>query len=332
MVGIALTNECNLNCIHCSNDSREPLPNELTTQEVFNIVDELAEIGTMIIGYTGGEPFCRDDLFEILRYTEQRGMRIILTTNGTMIQHREAKMLKDLGVMLVRVSIDGAREGSHDKFRGVPGTFKRATNAVRELVDAGVRTTVLTTVSHFNLREIADIMDLSVELRADVFGTTLFIPLGRGERVKELMLNPYEVRDLYTMLHSKKKELQGKINIKVDAPLTFLIDEQHISDVTRMCQAGIWSLEITPDGYAQPCYIFRNIKVENVRERSVQEIWLESEIFNKVRDRSLLTGKCKRCKYLNTCGGGCRGMAYMLTGNRFAPDPLCWYEPGEDKE
>ncbi len=135
------------------------------------------------------------------------------------------------------------------------------------------------------------------------------------------------MRDLYRLLYLKQRELEGKIVIKIDEPLTCLMAEQSIpKGLPRRCEAGVWSLEITPDGWVMPCYALY-IKEENIRKRTIQEIWLHSDLFRKVRDHSLIKGKCQRCKYFEICGGGCRGIAYLLNGDMFTTDPLCWYEP-----
>ncbi len=116
-------------------------------------------------------------------------MKIILTTNGALLQQKEVQLLKELDIMFIRVSLDGASADTHDQFRDVPGTFERATHAIRELVDAGINTTILTTVSRFNLNEISKIADLAAQLGAKTFSHTMLIPLGRGKRVKHLMPN-----------------------------------------------------------------------------------------------------------------------------------------------
>ena len=329
LASIALTNQCNLQCIHCLPQSGDPLQNELTTHEVLGLIDDLAEMGVMIVAYTGGEPFLRKDFFEILSYTKMKGLKSTITTNGTLINYEVARKLRDLEVMLMRVSIDSAQEDSHDWFRGVHGSFRLTTNAIRILSKVGLPVTVLTTVSSFNVDEIENIIDLSIELGAKGFNTSLFIPYGKGEAHKNLQLRPDQYKDMLQVLRSKREHLKGKIDIKAEDPLSFLLETEQCEDpycYPRMCQAAISTLEITADGFVMPCLSF-DIKEENVRRRPIQEIWSKSNLFRKVRDRSLLEGKCKDCKFLKVCSGGCRAMAYISSENLFAPDPMCWYQP-----
>lgn len=331
-----ITGACNLKCKHCLSSSGKPHPDELNTQEAKRLIDALEEMKVFNISFSGGEPLVRPDIFELLGYASQRRVGMDLLTNGYMITPKVIKRLNDTDIFSVQVSLDGT-ERTHDNFRGIKGSYERAIEAVRLLREANFTVSISSAVTKQNVNEIPRIIDLAVDLGANLYKTTLFMPAGRGKgNIDELVLTPSEVKDFSSMLREKKEEVGDKIVIsnediypwlkeKADDDIShgFEVDESH----TIGCTAGNTSMYITPNGRMAPCPFLRDFEAGNVRKRTPKEIWDGSEMFNIFRNvrKGDLKGRCGDCDYLGiSCYGGCRAAAYAHSGDLYAEDPLCW--------
>jgi radical SAM protein with 4Fe4S-binding SPASM domain len=276
---------------------------------------------------TGGEPLLRDDLFNILAEIDYRGFDIYLLTNGILINQRKAKALSYLGVKGVQVSIEGP-EKIHDLIRG-KGSFSRSLKGVRNLLDAGLKVTLNTTLSSVNADYFMDMIEMSSKLGVQRIGFSRLVPSGRGVSMVRETLSSEKVKELYEKIFSLDT---GEFEIVTGDPVAVQSitadDDNDKGDIPLGgCAAGVSGLTIMPDGTLVPCRRL-HIPIGNIRKDSFREIWAVSEVLEAIRDRSRYAGKCGRCKRWASCRG-CRAIAYAFSQAKgendfLAEDPQCF--------
>ena len=339
LVAWEITRNCNLSCIHCrASATQGPYSGELDTETAFRLIDQIADVGSPIVILTGGEPLLRSDIFEIASYGTQKGLRMVMAPNGTLITGAFAKKMIESGIKRISISLDGADKKSHDSFRGVEGAFAGALNGIKFVKEAGLEFQINTTITQKNLDQIPAIQDLAVELGAVAHHIFLLVPTGRGKYIadQEISSEEYE-RTLHWFYDQKKKtSLQLKATC---APHYYRILRQRAKEegrkitfktdgldaVTRGCLGGTGFCFISHTGIVQPCG-FLDLDCGDVTKTSFASIWNSSPIFLSLRDFDNLKGKCGKCEYKKVCGG-CRARAYEATGDYLAEEPLCNYIP-----
>jgi radical SAM protein with 4Fe4S-binding SPASM domain len=338
------TNACNLRCRHCYQHADKPAPDELTTEERFEVVDQLDENSVSALAFSGGEPLMRKDFFEIAQYAHDKGMYISVATNGTLLTNEVLNRLKKSGVEYAEVSLDGATKETHDFFRGVNGAFDRTVQGIKNAVKAGLFTCIAVTATKHNIDEIPKIINFGKKLgvkRVIVFN---FIPTGRGKEIISVDLSPIEREDLLKFLYKELTygglevictapqfsrvcmEQSLRNNKDIFSPTHFAAQDfggkaNELLDFLGGCGAGRLYCAIQPNGLVTPC-VFMPIVVGDLRKRSLKEIWDTSKVMDDLRDRTRLKGRCGHCEYKNFCGG-CRARAYGYYGDYLAPDPGC---------
>jgi heme b synthase len=334
-----VTRSCNLNCVHCRASSRfGPYHHELDTREALGVLDQIRELGTPIIILTGGEPLLRKDIFELAGYGTQKGMRMVMGSNGTLITAGVARRIAEAGVKRVSISIDGATRESHDAFRKVVGAFDGAMRGISNLKEQGLEFQINTTITRRNLSELEGILDLALRRGAVAHHIFLLVPTGRAREMvnQELSAQDYEdtLHWFYQQHHRVSIELKATC-----APQYYRILRQEASSrgqdvnaqtmgldaVTRGCLAGVSYCFISHVGIVQPCG-YLEVDSGDLRRAPFSQIWHNSTVLNELRDFSKYKGKCGRCEYLAVCGG-CRARAYEATGDYLAEEPLCAYNP-----
>lgn len=345
MIAWEITRSCNLTCVHCRASAlKGPYEGELSTQECFDLIDDIVSFAQPIIILTGGEPLVRDDIFDIARYALGRGLRVVIGTNATFLTEEMAKQIRELGIPRISVSLDFPTAEEHDNFRGVPGAFAQALEGIRNAQKAGLEVQINTTVTKLNVARLPAVLALAEELGAVAFHPFLLVPTGRGKELKEQELPPEEYERTLNWFYDQQKK--SKIFFKpTDAPHYFRIIRQRAKEegvgvttekhgmqaMTRGCLGGIGFCFISHRGDVQPCGYFE-LKAGNVRKTPFKEIWEHAELFQDLRDLSKLKGKCAICEYKKVCGG-CRARAYEVTGDYLAEEPYCIYRPrGDAKE
>ncbi|MDF2955290.1 MAG: Radical SAM superfamily maturase [Candidatus Alkanophagales archaeon MCA70_species_2] len=321
-----VTNACNLRCKYCGLSSGNALSNELSLEEAFDVIEDISQAGTHSLMLLGGEPLVRSDVLEIAGYASLF-MSVGINTNGLLLDEEFANKLKTAGINQVKVSLDGPK--SHDVMRGT-GTYEKALRALKACKNAGIFTIIEMTVSRLNYNEVPAVVNLAMRLGAAVV-VNEFIPFGRGEKYPELMLSREERKRMQEFLLERKKlygewriAFEDRYIISEDAALLKMVADPFCNAVNVGCNAGIFAYGITPDGKVLPCPTLR-LTVGDLRERSLKDIWKDSEALKTLRSREL-KGKCGRCELRYVCGG-CRGRTYAFTNDILAEDPLCWYEP-----
>jgi radical SAM protein with 4Fe4S-binding SPASM domain len=325
-----VTYACNLSCPHCLTNSGRKGRRELDTKEAFHLIDVLSAAKILYLSLTGGEPFMRDDILELLAYLAETGMRVAIATNGFHISPKTIKGLRDLPVFQIQVSIDGIGE-QHDRFRGRDGAFESACKALRRFKDEGLSTSVNTTATAQNIDRLEGVIDLAVELGCDAFKAIPFIPAGRGKPNKsKLELDRQGSLKLCRTLAKKSRELAGRINISTESTFLFLLNPPVISNVVdgrMICSAAHDELSIGADGTAYPCPFLHDYPLGNLLTDSIARIWHESTVLNDLRmlQKEAMSGPCRSCEYApEHCRGGCRASALLGYGDIKGSDPLCF--------
>lgn len=339
IVAWEVTRTCNLACIHCRAAATDrPYPGELSTEECFRLLDDIGTVSRPIIILTGGEPLLRRDIFDIAAYGNEKGFRMTMAVNGTLLTVEKARRMLEVGIQRISISIDGASAASHDAFRRMPGAFEGALHGVESARGVGLDFQINTTITQQNLEELPAIQDLTVSLGAVAHHIFLLVPMGRGKDLSEQGISAdqyektlhwfYEQRDkvplqlkatcaphYYRILRQRARAEGKEVSMQ-----TFGLDA-----MTRGCLGGTGFVFVSHVGQVQPCG-YLELNCGNVREKPFNEIWKDSEVFKNLRDFKKYEGKCGRCEYVRVCGG-CRARAYESTGNYLAPEPLCLYEP-----
>jgi heme b synthase len=341
LVAWEITRRCNLACAHCRAGSLDAkYRNELSTDECFKLIDQIAEVGKPILILTGGEPLSHPDVFTIGRYAVERGLRVVLGSNGTQIDDEVAAKLKQVPISRVGVSIDFPVARLQDEFRGKAGAFDTAIAGIRRVQRAGIDVQINSTVTKKNVEYLNDLLGLALDLGAVAFHPFMLVPTGRGKQLADVMLFPEEYERTLNWVYDKQAELGNRILFKpTDAPhyMRIVLERgggqarsagggHHALDAfTRGCLAGTGFCFVSHVGRVQGCG-YLDVEAGNVRKQSFKSIWNGSEVFNRLRDLSQLKGKCGACEYKRACGG-CRARAYESTGDYMAQEPYCIYEP-----
>ncbi|MCW4030792.1 MAG: radical SAM protein, partial [Candidatus Bathyarchaeota archaeon] len=337
-----ITRKCNLKCPHCYINAtpQEPI-NELTTNEAKNLIDQICEISKPLLILSGGEPLLREDVYELIRYGAEKGLKMGLGSNGSLIDYIAAQKLKDVGLNTISISLDSHIPKQHDEFRGVKGSWGKAVKAIKALQENGVLVQINTTVTQQNYDQIDDIMSLAENLGVENFHLFFLVPTGRGVKIADISPAKYESMIKTTFAKAAKH----KLNVRPScAPQFMRIAKEMDLDMSRWirgCIAGLYYCRVYPNGDITPCpYI--PINLGNIREKTFREIWLNSQMFKNLRDFNALKGKCGECEHRAICGG-CRARAYGLSsdfidycgdlhepvdlkGDYLAEDPWCVYQ------
>jgi len=339
LVSYAVTRKCNLKCKHCYSDALDAAaPEDLSTSEAKKLLDTLGDWGIHLLIFNGGEPLCRDDFFEIAKHASERRMRIVVGSNGTLIDTETAKRMRDVGVQAVQISIDGARPETHDPFRGEGGSFDRAMQGVEACRQAGLPFQFGMVIRKQSLPEIPSMLELAVKSGATAaeFFDLVQVPRVRKECPEEI-LSRDERKSVMEWLAEAQKDSAVVIRTPGCPMYPLILKEKRIQPkhvpahalrripyYDRGCAAGMPNgyITILPNGDVIPCMLLQ-VKLGNIRQENIVKIWEESSILAKLRSRQLLEGECNGCRYRDVCAG-CRGRAYEETGNMLASDPGCW--------
>jgi heme b synthase len=341
LVAWETTRNCNLNCAHCrASATMEPYSGELDTDASFRLLDQIAELGRPIVILTGGEPLLRPDIFDIARYGTDKGLRMVMAPNGTMISEKNASEMAASGIQRISISLDGATRERHDRFRGVDGAYDGALRGIEFAKKAGIEFQINTTISKLNYDQIPEILKLAEDLGAVALHIFLLVPTGRGKYIIDQEISAQEYESTLNWFYDQKDKTRLQLKATC-APHYYRIMRQRaraegktvswethgLDAVTRGCLGGTGFCFISHVGVVQPCG-FLDLNCGDVTRQSFAEIWKSSEIFNNLRNYKNLKGKCGACEYKAVCGG-CRARAYEATGDYLAEEPLCSYQPGK---
>jgi 12,18-didecarboxysiroheme deacetylase len=336
---------CNLKCVHCYSQSKDiEYPNELNTKEAKAMLDGLAEYGAPVILFSGGEPLMREDLMELITYARDKGLRAVISTNGTLITEEKAEELKKFGLSYVGISLDGLKE-TNDKFRGIEGAFDDALQGIRNCQKVGIKVGLRFTINKRNVKDIPGIFKLIEEENIPRVCFYHLVYSGRGSRLIEEDLSHEETRNVVDLIIDKTKEVhdRGKkievltVDNHADGPYVYLRllkeDPKRAAEVLELLKwnegnsSGKGLACVSWDGAVHADQFWRQYTFGNVRERKFSEIWEDTSnpLMAKLKDKKHhVTGRCSKCKWLDICGGNFRARAEAYYGDMWEPDPACY--------
>ncbi|MCW3982550.1 MAG: radical SAM protein [Candidatus Bathyarchaeota archaeon] len=340
------TFKCNLNCSHCYLNAQEKAKTEeLTTTQGKSLIDQIVKVSKPILILSGGEPLLRNDIFELASYAAQKGLRVTMGTNGTLIDDTVAKKLFDVGIRKVAISLDSSQPAVHNNLRGTQHAWQKAVEGIKACMRNGVGVQVNVTVTQQNYSDIDNVVSVSKGLGVRDFHVFFLVPTGRGKTISDISPAMYEgmVRGIL------KKYASSDLTVKPTcAPQFMRIARQMGLETNRWsrgCIAGLNYCRIYPNGEVTPCP-YLPIALGNIKDQDFQEIWLQAPILKKMRNFENLKGKCHVCSYREVCGG-CRARAYglssnyidvcgglhqpqALAGDFLAEEPWCIYQPTKE--
>jgi len=359
-----LTYRCNLACEHCYLDAggthlvhTENFADrsELGTEDCFRVIDEIAAFATECVTIlTGGEPLLRRDILEIVRRAAERGLWVVVGTNGVRITENVARLLAEAGARGLSLSLDALDPDCHDRFRKVRGAWRNTVEGAEILNRTGLPFIVQTTAGSHNLGELEAIADFAHDrLAAKVWNLYFLVPTGRGQFVSditpaqydEVLVSLYRIQRKYDrrmLVNAKCAPHYIKTVLQAHAAQSGSIPAEAQSSSTSPwpasspirtysggaggCPAGTHYMGIRPNGDVTPCP-YLPVFAGTLRSSTLSELWTSSALFTDIRRRTSLGGRCGDCEMNGQCGG-CRARAYGMTGDLMAEDALCTHVPG----
>lgn len=344
------TRRCNLHCVHCyASAGEEAIPGELTTAEGRALIDDLATYGAPVLLFSGGEPTMREDLGELTSLATSRGLRAVVSTNGTLITPEMARDMKRAGVVYVGVSLDGVGE-VHDRFRGKEGAFEEALRGLATARRAGLRTGIRFTITRFNNALVPDIFRLLEEEGIDRLCFYHLVYAGRGSHLVSWDLTPEERRATMDITFDRALDFHRRgldkdiltVDNHADGVYLYLRmarqDPQRAQEVYRFLEgnggnsSGLGISAIDPLGHVHPDQFWGHYDLGSIRERPFSQIWEDTSdpLLAGLRDRKgRIKGRCARCRYFSLCGGNFRVRAEAVYGDVWAADPACYLTDDE---
>jgi len=345
-----ITRRCNLKCLHCYSQSEDKeYENELTTEECKKVIDNLAEFEVPVILFSGGEPLLRKDIVELASYAVEKGIRAVISTNGTLITEAIAKELKDANISYVGISIDGM-ERVNDKFRGVKGAFQKAINGIRICKKLGIKVGLRFTINKFNYKEIPDIFKLIVDEGIPRICFYHLVYSGRGTELVDKDLSHRETRKIIDFIIDETKILFDKgvknevltVDNHTDGVYLYLrlIKEnpKRAEEVYELLKcnggnnSGIGIGCIDWFGNVHPDQFWTHYSLGNVRNKYFSEIWMDEsdKVMRILKNRKeTIKGRCGKCRYFEICNGNLRVRAETVTGDMWESDPACYLTDDE---
>jgi radical SAM protein with 4Fe4S-binding SPASM domain len=350
------TIKCNLTCAHCRRvEDDETVDRDLSTAQAEHLIDQLAALGRNqgfmpILVFSGGEPLCRHDIFELVDYAVEQDVKCALATNGTLIDSAVARRIKASGIERVSISLDGATGEVHNKLRMLEGSFEAALNGIQCLHACGIPFQINMTITRHNAHQLDDIFVLAEELGAVAVHLFMLVPVGCGEEfAEEDMLSAEEYEHLLKCV--AQKEFRGQLEVKVTCGPHYerVVREEKRSDkasqttqghphtghpghghTSKGCLAGSGVIFVGHSGDVFPCG-YLPVNCGNVLQEPLETIWTGSGDLARMQDTSQLKGKCGICAYRGVCGG-CRARAFAATGDYMEQEPMCMYIPSHRKK
>ncbi len=345
-----VSRRCNLRCIHCYSDSdRNAGAEELTTEEGKRLIDGCVAFRCPVLLFSGGEPLMRPDVVQLISYASSKGIRVVISTNGTMIDDAMAARLKDAAVSYVGVSLDGAQP-THDDFRRSPGSYFAAIEGIRACKRAGLKTGLRFTITKRNAGDIASIFDCAIAEEVPRVCFYHLVYTGRGRQRMDDTLPLTETRRIVDFIIDRTERINRDgydlevltVDNHCDGPYLYLRmkKEQHecAEDALTLLtknggnSSGVGIGCVSWDGNVYPDQFWRHYPLGNVRQRSFGEIWTDTTdpFFVKLKDKkNHVKGRCSTCRFLAICGGNFRVRAEAMTGDVWAPDPACYLTDAE---
>ena len=340
-----ITRQCNLKCVHCYAHAKATLQeNELTNAEGRRLIDDLSNMGVPVLLFSGGEPLMRPDMPELAEYAVKKGMRAVISTNGTLITREIARTLKNIGLSYVGISLDGMKD-INDRFRGVEGAFDDALKGIQNCQEAGIKVGLRFTVNRFNVNEIPAVFDLLEEREVPRICFYHLVYSGRGSEMVKDDLSLSDTRKAVDLIIDRTRRLHdaGKpkevltVDNHADGPYIYLRllreDPRRAAEVMELLKMNEGNNSgrgigcVSWDGEVHADQFWRHHSFGNIRQRPFSEIWndLSDPLMKGLKNKKEhVKGRCATCRWLSICGGNFRVRAEATTGDVWAPDPACY--------
>ena len=340
-----VTRACNLNCIHCYARAVErSCDKELTHDQGLALLDDLADFGVPVMLFSGGEPLMRPDLVDLASYAVKKGMRAVISTNGTLITQEKAEELKQIGLSYVGVSLDGM-EAVNDRFRKKKGAFKAALAGIKNCQRVGLKVGLRFTINRMNIDEIPHVFDLLEENSIPRVCFYHLVYAGRGSDLIDQALEHHETRKVVDLIIDRTKALHERglpaevltVDNHADGPYVYLrmLRERNprSEDVLRLLKMNEGNNSgrgfgcVSWDGAVYADQFWRHYSFGNVLDRPFSEIWsdLANPLMAKLKEKKKhVTGRCSTCRWLDVCAGNFRVRAEAVTDDIWAADPACY--------
>jgi radical SAM protein with 4Fe4S-binding SPASM domain len=331
----------------------------MTNEDIKKVIDQISEAKSLGVGFNGGEPTLRKDIYEIISYAKTRNLIPLIATNAISIDENNAYRLKQAGLLYAQVSLDGTKE-THEKLRGKKGCYDEAINGIKNLVNQGVYVSVALLANKKNYDEIDHVLKIAKKYGASKFEIIDYQTIGKAneqmdlnpkerdklaenlcmlwkdviknkERISLLYKNPAFVRSMKKIFSKVEtaplfgaaypKEAKNLFKYSDRFKNGIFSVQDPFSPIATCCEAGLFGLFIDVDGSITPCP-YMPLKIGNIKDDNVHDIWKNSEVLNQLRDKNNLHEPCFSCDNKIICGG-CRARAFNITGDYLSADPLC---------
>ena len=304
-INIEITYQCNEFCIFCASNAGVSMHNELNKKEIDKLLDEIISLQITPVTITGGEPLLKKDVvLHMAKRVDSAGLKPNLLTNGTLIDVEVAHELREAGIHIVQVSLDGASPETNDAIRRRKGGFNQTLRGIKALKEAGIEVSISSVLTRENFGELHALYNLGEKLGFPVTSANVS-PTGRGFD-NQLLLTPQQQCEHFCYTHETD---EGELSMLV---------------VPReRCSIGT-SPVVTPAGDVYPCMLtkYEPLRLGNVRKSTLQEIWQNSELLQELYSLNVdKVEPCKTCKNKFFCGGGCRGHAFAYHQTIYRNDP-----------
>jgi len=340
-----VTRRCNLKCVHCyAHAKNTSFDNELSTEQGKQLIDDLAGFGSPVMLFSGGEPLVRKDLPQLAAYAVKKGMRAVISTNGTLITPEMARNLKEIGLSYIGISLDGMEE-INDRFRGVSGAFRSALEGIKNSQAAGIKVGLRFTVNKFNVNEIPKIFQLLEEMDIPRVCFYHLVYAGRGTELVKEDLTHEGTRAAVDLIIDETRRLfdKGKpkevltVDNHADGPYIYLRmlkeNPERAKDVLELLKwnegnnSGRGIGCVSWDGEVYADQFWRHHSFGNIKDRPFSQIWSDTSeaLMGKLKEKKkYVKGRCATCNWLDICGGNFRVRAEAVSGDIWAPDPACY--------
>ncbi|MBZ0156293.1 MAG: radical SAM protein [Alphaproteobacteria bacterium] len=337
-----ITRRCNLRCVHCRSSSEREAKGhpDFSTEEAFRVLDDISGYAKPVVVLSGGEPLLRKDVFDIAQYGTEKGLRMCLATNGTLVTDTICEKIKASGIRIVSLSLDGSTGEVHDDFRNEKGAFRGIMNAAGLFRKHGIDFIINSSFTRRNQEEIPRVYRLAKELGATAWYMFMIVPTGRGEEIMNELISKEEYEEILDWHYRMEKNEPDMLVRPTCAPHYYRVVLQKSKEEggtfqrrtlkfstggSKGCLAGQLICLIDVDGNVLPCSYFPKA-AGNIRQQSFKDIWENAELFREMRDFKGYKGRCGSCEYVNVCGG-CRARAYAVHGDYLSEEPFCRYVP-----
>ncbi len=347
-----MTQRCNLQCVHCYADAGRGVYNgELTIEEAKIMLEDLARFGIPALLLSGGEPLTHPYFFQLAQTARDLGLRLTISTNGTLMSEEKAEAIKKIGITYVGISFDGLGE-INDLFRGQKGAFQAALKGLRSLKAVGQKVGLRFTLTQRNYAALNQIFEFVEQEKIDRVCFYHLVYSGRGSQMSKDDLTHEQTRHAIDQILAWLRGLKEKnapvevltVDNSVDGVYLYLkLQKENPTQAEEVYQllrrngggansSGLGIANIDSYGHVHPDQFWQSYSLGNVKEKPFSEIWSDAgnSFLNNLRDRNQrLKGRCQACRWKPLCGGSFRVRALQATGDLWAEDPACYLQDSE---